>query len=223
MGLSAKLSTYIASFLFSCIIAYPVYAEPTNLSVAKHQVVKYYNSGTYHKEIASVINKANQYIINQVKHNKRRQKLAIVLDIDETSLSNYQNMYAMDFNSKDHRTMHCYTMKANAPAIKPTLALYKNALKHGIKVFFITGRPTYERTATIKNLHYAGYKKWAGLYLRSKKDKKISTVEYKSRARAKIMKKGYKIIANIGDQCSDLKGGYALKGFKLPNPFYYLP
>jgi len=28
------------------------------------------------------------------------------------------------------------------------------------------------------------------------------------------------IIANIGDQESDLAGGFAEKTFKLPNPFY---
>jgi len=34
---------------------------------------------------------------------------------------------------------------------------------------------------------------------------------------------GYDILLTIGDQYSDLKGGYADKGFKLPNPMYYLP
>jgi hypothetical protein len=28
------------------------------------------------------------------------------------------------------------------------------------------------------------------------------------------------IIANLGDQFSDLAGGYAERTFKLPNPFY---
>jgi acid phosphatase len=28
------------------------------------------------------------------------------------------------------------------------------------------------------------------------------------------------IIANMGDQASDLAGGHAEKTFKLPNPFY---
>ncbi|MGB6550988.1 MAG: HAD family acid phosphatase [Xanthobacteraceae bacterium] len=30
------------------------------------------------------------------------------------------------------------------------------------------------------------------------------------------------MIANVGDQESDLSGGYAEKTFKLPNPFYYI-
>ena len=31
------------------------------------------------------------------------------------------------------------------------------------------------------------------------------------------------IIANFGDQFSDLQGGFADKPVKLPNPTYYLP
>ena len=35
--------------------------------------------------------------------------------------------------------------------------------------------------------------------------------------------RGFRIVANFGDQFSDLKGGYADKTFKLPNPTYFLP
>jgi len=31
------------------------------------------------------------------------------------------------------------------------------------------------------------------------------------------------IVLNVGDQFSDLEGGYALHPTKLPNPMYYLP
>ena len=31
------------------------------------------------------------------------------------------------------------------------------------------------------------------------------------------------IIASVGDQWSDLDGGYAERVFKLPNPFYFIP
>jgi hypothetical protein len=38
--------------------------------------------------------------------------------------------------------------------------------------------------------------------------------------RAEIAGAGFSIIANIGDQPSDLFGGHAEKMFLLPNPFY---
>ena len=48
------------------------------------------------------------------------------------------------------------------------------------------------------------------------------TVPYKSGERAKIEQRGYRIIANVGDQESDLQGGHADRAFKLPNPFYFI-
>ena len=49
------------------------------------------------------------------------------------------------------------------------------------------------------------------------------TIQYKSGTRAYIESLGYEIVANFGDQFSDLKGGHANKVFKMPNPNYYLP
>jgi predicted secreted acid phosphatase len=49
------------------------------------------------------------------------------------------------------------------------------------------------------------------------------TIRYKSGTRAYIESKGYDIVADFGDQFSDLEGGFADKTFKMPNPNYYLP
>ena len=49
------------------------------------------------------------------------------------------------------------------------------------------------------------------------------TIQYKSGTRAYIASQGYDIVANFGDQFSDLLGGFADKTFKMPNPNYYLP
>jgi HAD superfamily, subfamily IIIB (Acid phosphatase) len=50
-----------------------------------------------------------------------------------------------------------------------------------------------------------------------------TTLAYKSGARVTIEQQGHRIIANVGDQYSDLAGGHEDKAFKLPNPFYFLP
>ncbi len=49
------------------------------------------------------------------------------------------------------------------------------------------------------------------------------TILYKSGTRAYIESLGYTIVANFGDQYSDLKGDHQVKWFKMPNPNYYLP
>ena len=38
-----------------------------------------------------------------------------------------------------------------------------------------------------------------------------------------IESQGSDIVANFGDQFSDLNGGFADRTFKVPHPMYYLP
>lgn len=210
--------------LFLITLCSGVFSEPPNLTLLKTEVKVYHDSGLYDKELAQIAKKAQNFIDSQVLLNQKRkvqQKLAIVLDIDETSLSNYKYMIQRDFTGT-HVQFHQDVLAANAPAIKPILALYQDALNQGIKVFFVSGRSESERDATRKNLIKAGYTHWSGLYLRPNHYSDKSIIPFKSHARELITQKGYTIVATIGDQYSDLKGGYAERGFKLPNPFYHL-
>jgi acid phosphatase len=50
-----------------------------------------------------------------------------------------------------------------------------------------------------------------------------SAADFKVPQRRKIEAAGYTIIANIGDQPSDLAGGHAERTYLLPNPFYRIP
>ena len=146
-------------------------------------------------------------------------KPAVVLDIDETSLSNYSLLAAAAFADAP-ATLTLAGLLASSPAIKPTLGLYRYARVNGIAVFFITGRPAAINSLTESNLKSAGYDKgWDGL-MNKTSDK--GTMAFKSGARAEIEKKGYTIVANVGDQESDLAGGHAEEAFKLPNPFYFI-
>jgi len=45
---------------------------------------------------------------------------------------------------------------------------------------------------------------------------------FKSKARAQIESNHFTIIANIGDQFSDLVGGHAERTFKVPDPLYFI-
>ncbi|HAT1660077.1 TPA: acid phosphatase [Legionella pneumophila] len=220
-----KLPQILISLCLLLIFSTPIQAEPPNLSLIRKEIKNYYDSGLYHHELERTIKLAEKYINQEYlinKNNKNPQKLAIILDIDETSLSNYEKMVKRDFTGSKEQ-IHKEILAANSPAIQPMLTLYKNALKRGIKVFFVTGRQESERDATRTNLINAGYTKWSGLYLRPNSYSSPSIIPFKSKTREMIEKKGYTIIASIGDQCSDIQGGYAKKGFKLPNPFYYLP
>ncbi len=50
-----------------------------------------------------------------------------------------------------------------------------------------------------------------------------SAADFKAPQRQAIESEGYTIIANMGDQPSDLDGGFSERTFLLPNPFYRIP
>lgn len=225
IGLSVTKGVFRSLFAIlagAILVHTSVFAEPTNLGLLKQELVRYYDSGQYLKEFQDVTNQASEYMQQEIALNQRLthpKRLAIVLDIDETSLSNYSNMVQDDFANNPTKIAE-ELMAAKEPAIPPMLDLYQQAVQNNVAVFFVTGRDVSFQEATIENLKAAGYTQWAGLSFRNGK---IPTIAYKSAERAKIIQNGYAIIASLGDQDSDLIGGYAQKTFKLPNPFYYLP
>ncbi len=64
---------------------------------------------------------------------------------------------------------------------------------------------------------------WIALIMRPPGLTLKSTADFKAPERGKIAAQGYTIIANVGDQPSDLAGGFAERGFLVPNPFYRIP
>lgn len=201
------------------------FAEPINLADLKTEIKAYHDSGMYIKEISQAIAPANDYIIKRAQENSKStnpQKLALVLDIDETSLSNYNGIIARDFGF-NIRTINQEIRAADAPAIEPILSLYRTALKYNVSIFFVTGRPQATLESTQKNLKRIGYTEWTALYLRPDTYNQKSNIPFKVQARKAITEQGYTIIASVGDQYSDLTGGYAEKMYKLPNPYYFIP
>lgn len=216
-----KLFLIILSYF---IVTNSVLAEPINIEQIKQNLLAYHESGGYNRDVTKIINKAQHFLGKEIQNNQRSDKpkrLAIVLDIDETSLSNYESLKKNDLCSGE-KQLDEEMSATNDPAIKPTLGFYRFAIENKVTVFFITGRPEKYRKTTIKNLHKAGYKKWSKLFLRPQDYHKSSAIPFKSGKRKYIQSLGYTIVVNVGDQWSDLKGGYALKTFKLPNPFYYV-
>jgi predicted secreted acid phosphatase len=70
---------------------------------------------------------------------------------------------------------------------------------------------------------YLDKPEFCGPYIHAIPAVSCPTIQYKSGTRAYIESQGYDIVADFGDQFSDLEGGFADKTFKMPNPNYYLP
>jgi len=111
---------------------------------------------------------------------------------------------------------------ARAEPIRPVRELARFARSQGVAVFLLTGRPERLRAATEANLKAAGYE-WTAVLLKPDALNSPSAVDFKAPERKKLIDQGYVIVVNIGDQISDLDGGYAERTYKLPNPFYFVP
>ena len=196
-----------------------------NLGQLKTRLVTYHDCAQpscYNPTIERQSNLAIAFLRRRAAHTRPGEKLALVLDIDETSLSNWDIERMDDFGyiAKDWDDQ---VAKANAPALAGTLRVYNEAIRHHVDVFFITGRPEAQRDATAANLKAAGYATWSGLILRGEHPPSELVEVYKASARRKIAE-DHRIILNIGDQLSDLAlAPQAEYSVKLPNPFYFIP
>jgi acid phosphatase len=157
--------------------------QPLNIDLIKQQLI-HYRCTRYDAEVAAVVADAQAWI-----HMRAPQvgNPAIVLDIDETSLSNWTRILRDDFGYIPNGTCDlkageacgdiAWQQSAQAPALQPTLDLFgfakcatvpptQNCIK--VAVFFVTGR--YQQADaqawTELNLTNAGYRGWDRLYMR---------------------------------------------------------
>jgi len=201
---------------------------PVPLYEAQRQVEEYLRSGQYDNDFADVVAKARSWL---EERSSTAVKPAIVLDIDETSLSNWPayrlNGWGRVVNGgcdleKGPCGVRAWQALARSKALEPTLALGRRARELGVAVFFISARPPELQEATERNLREQGYE-WTAVILLPAGKSFASAADFKAPERRKIAEQGYTIVLSLGDQESDLAGGYAERTFKLPNPVYYLP
>jgi acid phosphatase len=202
---------------------------PLNIGAIKKQLLEYH-ALHYNDDVAAVFESARALVERRASQVKRP---ALVLDIDETSLTNWPNLAADDFGFVADGScdmlpagpcgFNQWILKSKAEAIAPALALFKAAKASGVAVIFITGRPDKQRDATIINLDHAGFDGWTELRTRPDRDNFPNVQAYKMAERIKVEAEGYTIIANVGDQISDIEGEHGGCTFKVPNPFYFIP
>jgi hypothetical protein len=199
-------------------------------------------SSNYSREARSVANAGIRWLKAQAGKSSMQ---AIVMDVDDTTLTtwNYELCSNWDYNPT---TNGAFVTGQLFPATPGMVHMATWAANHGYAIFFLTGRPSTQADATLGNLGTDGIGVDAGYptpvelftkpavadypdYLLTACADEIAaghsctTIHYKSATRAYIESLGYDIVANFGDQYSDLKGGYTDRNFKMPNPNYYLP
>ncbi|MFG3167750.1 HAD family acid phosphatase [Streptomyces sp. NPDC048200] len=154
---------------------------------------------TWQRDVQGVVDQATPYIAQRTA-NAGGQKLALVFDIDNTTLeTDFHPWYQLP-----------------TPAVKASLELARYAHSRGVAVFFVTARPGIIASETKWNLRSVGYPV-DGLYVRDLPDLFDEVSDYKTGKRARIESLGYTIVANVGNNTTDLVGGHAERTFKLPD------
>jgi predicted secreted acid phosphatase len=218
MRTRAKLAL---AFVLLLVAAVPAFAATTPTGKSADEIRAYYDSGDWNRAVKKQATKAKAYLVKRTHGKRAARKPALVLDIDETSLDNYPCLNQSGGIPYSAVPYAVCVVAYDAPAIKPVRSLFRLAKDLKVKVFFITGRPEAIRAGTLQNLKAAGYKGRYELILQPAGYNDPSTVPYKSGARKQIEKRGFTIVANVGDQQSDLSGGYSERTYKLPNPIYF--
>jgi predicted secreted acid phosphatase len=218
-----------------------------NIDVVKKTIATYYgDAGTgiadkttspYISEMKKLVAKMKAKLPAYYAASKRSGKTpAIVLDTDDTMLMTYDMEVADMHFVFDPAEQDVWVQDQRFPATPVMVDFAAYAQSLGFALIGITGRSAAQKPASIANVAKVGftgftdatyYTKWPTgqqpSYITCAAAS-CTTVEYKALTRRHLEKDlGYDISLNVGDQWSDLQGGYADHSFKLPNPTYYLP
>lgn len=167
----------------------------------------------YRQEFEEAIRSARRYCETHLDAPRR----AVVSDLDETLFDNREFDAA---NPQFDRSRWLeWVRQESAPLYRQTADLLSWARSKGFAVFLVTTRGEDTKVSTISNLLKDGIL-YDGLFMRPPGNTE-SHQTLKTAFRKEIQRMGFTILVNIGDQFSDLAGGYAEDCEKLPNQMYF--
>jgi predicted secreted acid phosphatase len=207
------------------------------------------DASNYAMEARYVANVGKHWLAARALAHSDKPK-AIVLDVDDTTLATWNYEVASNW-AYNPTTNGQYVTDQRFPPVPGMVDLVQQAANEGYAIIFLTGRPAAQEAATLGNLttdgvgvdaHYpapttlndgedglftkpstSAYPSYLQQACSSDPNGSCTTIHYKAATREHIESLGYDIVANFGDQNSDLVGGAADRTFKLPNPNYFLP
>jgi predicted secreted acid phosphatase len=170
------------------------------------------------KELSQCVKELSKFVKKHILH-RTEKNLAVIFDIDETLMLSEQ-MLMQDSKQNDK-----YHVVYSSNAIKGMVDIYNLIKKSGISIYLLTARPEHYRYETIEELDLIGYPQgsYKKIFLRPKRnsyDDDDCVCFYKERVRKQITEEDSKhIILNVGDQNTDLMGGYFEFGWKFPSSY----
>lgn len=147
---------------------------------------------TWVTDVGTAMHGSRAYLSDRIAASGSDERLAINLDIDNTSLATH------------------YAPRQPVVVVR-RFARY--AHNHGVAVFFNTGRDTTQAARMRSLLVAAGYPV-DRLCTRRPSE---AVVHSKQRCRASFVADGYTLVANVGNRKTDFIGGDYERAFRLPN------
>ncbi|MFM1964439.1 MAG: hypothetical protein RL134_164 [Actinomycetota bacterium] len=194
------------------------------------QVEAYYTGPAIQRDRADVALAAWRFVRDWTRDRCGRSpgqvracKAMVVFDVDETLLNSYTYSLAQDPQfSFNPSTWTDYVKSCGYSAIPQTRALFDRLKDLGVHIALVSSGNRDTKAAMIPCLNSLGFSGWDRYVMRGSAAPQLSSGEYKAIARKALEKKGFTIVASVGDQVSDMSYGHLRRGFLLPNTMYYL-
>jgi hypothetical protein len=208
---------------------------PNTVDGADKPIHTFSDTSAYANEVGGIVQDAQEYLGATRSQKHLSGQKAVLFDVDDTTLNTYDyEIYSNFVYNPATNAAFVDNPNYTLRAVPHMVELENWAAAQGYTVFFLTGRGIAQLGGTIEDLRANGYTfDDANVYTKDlnapwlascgHSTPPCTTIQYKSLTRAHIESLGYDIVANFGDQYSDLTGGYADETFKMPNPMYYLP
>ncbi|KAF3540058.1 hypothetical protein F2Q69_00023469 [Brassica cretica] len=181
----------------------------------------------YEDDVERAVDEAILYLGKTCCEKKKCDGMdAWIFDIDDTLLSTipyHKSNGCFGGEQLNTTKFEEWQSWGKAPAVPNMVKLFHEIRERGFKIFLVSSRKEYLRSATVENLIEAGYHGWSNLLLRGEEEEKKSVTQYKADVRTWLTSLGYKVWGVMGAQWNSFAGCPVPKRtFKLPNSIYYI-
>jgi phosphoglycolate phosphatase-like HAD superfamily hydrolase len=199
---------------------------PPIVRVGPDDIDAYMMDGPYDLYLESISANALRAIDRQLEVARRTgdtRPPIVVVDVDDTVVSQHRglrNRFVRELEAQGVSVPPGFL-----PPLWPIVRLVQELRRRGVRIAILTGRHSTSEAVTLANLRWVGIDGWDHAIFRrvNTPEQFMPAAEYKSRQRRRLADAGYNIVANIGDQYSDIQGPHSGVAVKLPNPMYVIP
>lgn len=194
----------LTAFAISISLTSIAQHDHIHINLKENPVLFHQTAAEYRALCYQAFNLATQRIKEIPKKELKKNKLAIITDIDETILDNSYSEAQLIIDSRrySNESWMEWTEKSAATPVPGAKDFLQYAASRGVEIFYISNRSTYEVNSTITNLkkYDLPFADTAHMLFKATEDSK------KSR-RQQVMSE-YKVVLLLGDNLNDFSEIY---------------